>query len=159
MERLSQGMLSEFTPAVLDDGRILYTRWEYVYKGIAAIQPLWAMRPDGSGSEDVYGNNIRDPGPGAAAETPAASPANEPVDATATLFLTDVYEGLPGVERGEVKHLRVLRQVERPWSVWPHGSGDTFPGQMVAVSWYSHIWATAGTRSCSATTGANTICT
>jgi hypothetical protein len=62
MERLSQGMLSEFTPALLDDGRILYTRWEYVYKGIAAIQPLWAMRPDGSGSEEVYGNNIRDPG-------------------------------------------------------------------------------------------------
>jgi hypothetical protein len=286
MERLSQGMLSEFTPTVLDDGRILYTRWEYVYKGIAAIQPLWAMRPDGSGSEEIYGNNIRDPGvfyqarqvpgrsnrivatgcgheplavgsillvdlhgdkrsesamtsltpdttvrelrglvpaaerpvargrlrpvllrsvpavrpvllglvqsgravqrrgglwhlsagclrqPGAdlrrprdvllhadPAETTAGSPGvasglrarcgggdpggqpgNEPVDATGTLLLTDVYEGLPGVERGEVKYLRVLRQVERPWSVWPHAQGDAFPGQMVAVSWYSHIW-------------------
>ncbi|MFH1267973.1 MAG: hypothetical protein ABIK89_19825, partial [Planctomycetota bacterium] len=62
MERLSQGALSEFTPTMLADGRVLYTRWEYVYKGIAAIQPLWAMHPDGSRSEEIYGDNIRAPG-------------------------------------------------------------------------------------------------
>ena len=60
--RLSDGALSEFTPTMLSDGRILYNRWEYVYKGIAAIQPLWAMRPDGTASEEVYGDNITDPG-------------------------------------------------------------------------------------------------
>lgn len=59
---LSQGALSEFTPALLEDGRILYNRWEYVYKGIAAIQPLWAMRPDGSAPEEIYGDNIANPG-------------------------------------------------------------------------------------------------
>jgi hypothetical protein len=59
---LSQGALTESTPTVLDDGRILYTRWEYVYKGIAAIQSLWAMRPDGTGSEEIYGHNIDNPG-------------------------------------------------------------------------------------------------
>lgn len=59
---LSQGALTESTPTVLDDGRILYTRWEYVYKGIAAVQSLWAMRPDGTGSEEVYGHNIDNPG-------------------------------------------------------------------------------------------------
>ncbi|MFA5189437.1 MAG: LamG-like jellyroll fold domain-containing protein [Verrucomicrobiia bacterium] len=62
MRQLSQGALSEFTPTMLEDGRILYNRWEYVYKGIAAIQPLWTMRPDGSGSEEVYGDNIANPG-------------------------------------------------------------------------------------------------
>ena len=45
IQPISQGALSEFTPTVMEDGRILYNRWEYVYKGIAAIQPLWAMRP------------------------------------------------------------------------------------------------------------------
>jgi hypothetical protein len=60
--RLSQGALTESTPTVLDDGRILYTRWEYVYKGIGAVQSLWAMNPDGSGSEEVYGHNIDNPG-------------------------------------------------------------------------------------------------
>lgn len=62
LQEVSQGALSEFTPAMLDDGRILYNRWEYVYKGIAAIQPLWAIRPDGTGSEEIYGDNIDNPG-------------------------------------------------------------------------------------------------
>lgn len=287
MERLSQGMLSEFTPTVLQDGRVLYNRWEYVFKGIAAIQPLWAMRPDGSGSEEIFGDNIRDPGvfyqarqvpghpnlvvstgcgheplsvgsillldlhkdkrteavmssltpdtevrnlrglfqrrngkwraddvygpfycdpyplsdkhflvscnrdkrhndesaygiclldvfgnlvpiyddpelscfvptllaprerpavlpatskPAAIAKHANESPSNQPVEAEATVLVTDVYEGLTGVPRGEVKYLRVLRQIPRPWSVWPYASDDRWPGQMVAVSWYSHIW-------------------
>jgi len=59
---LSQGALTESTPTMLDDGRVLYTRWEYVYKGIAAVQSLWAMRPDGTGSEEIYGHNIDNPG-------------------------------------------------------------------------------------------------
>ncbi len=59
---LSYGALSEFTPTVMEDGRILYNRWEYVYKGIGAVQSLWTMRPDGSGSEEFYGNNITNPG-------------------------------------------------------------------------------------------------
>ncbi len=59
---ISHGTLSEFTPAMLEDGRILYNRWEYVYKGVAAVQPLWITRPDGSGSEEFYGNEIANPG-------------------------------------------------------------------------------------------------
>ncbi len=42
---LSHGALSESTPAMMNDGRILYTRWEYVDKGVIAAQDLWAMRP------------------------------------------------------------------------------------------------------------------
>lgn len=53
---LSENALSESTPSVMNDGRILYTRWEYVYKGVIAVQSLWAMRPDGSGSTEIYGN-------------------------------------------------------------------------------------------------------
>jgi hypothetical protein len=53
---LSQNALSESTPSVLNDGRILYTRWEYVHKGVIAVQSLWTMRPDGSGSQEIYGN-------------------------------------------------------------------------------------------------------
>lgn len=62
MRPLSHGALSEFTPTMMEDGRILYNRWEYVYKGIAAVQPLWTMRPDGSGGEEFYGDNIANPG-------------------------------------------------------------------------------------------------
>jgi hypothetical protein len=286
MERISQGMLSEFTPTVMADGRVLYTRWEYVYKGIAAIQPLWAVRPDGSGGEEIYGDNIRDPGvfyqarqvpghpnlivcngcgheplsvgsillldlhkdkraetvmtsltpdtkvqelrglyqrrngkwqedlygpfycdpyplsdkyflvscnpskryndesayglylldafgnrvpihddpemscfqpvllesrpkplpmpatarPGAIANGQNQNPSNRSAQGDATVLLQDVHNGLAGVERGSVKYLRILRQIPRPWSVWPYAADDRWPGQMVAVSWYSHIW-------------------
>ena len=61
MRRLSEGALSESTPTVANDGRILYTRWEYVDKGVIAVQGLWTMRPDGSGSTEVYGNEIEFP--------------------------------------------------------------------------------------------------
>jgi hypothetical protein len=55
---LSQGALSEFCPTLLNDGRILYNRWEYVDKGAGAVQLLWTMCPDGSRSEAIYGANI-----------------------------------------------------------------------------------------------------
>ncbi len=44
----SRRALSEFCPTVMNDGRILYNRWEYVDKGAGAVQSLWAMCPDGS---------------------------------------------------------------------------------------------------------------
>jgi hypothetical protein len=58
---LSQNALSESTPSVMNDGRVLYTRWEYVDKGVIAVQSLWAMHPDGSRSTEVYGNQIEFP--------------------------------------------------------------------------------------------------
>jgi hypothetical protein len=61
MRRLSQNALSESTPSVTNDGRILYTRWEYVDKGVIAVQGLWTMRPDGSGTREVYGNDVEMP--------------------------------------------------------------------------------------------------
>ncbi|MCX6997020.1 MAG: hypothetical protein NTV49_08010 [Kiritimatiellaeota bacterium] len=61
LRQLSFGALSEFTPTVLPDGRIMYARWEYVDKGAVAAKCLWAMRPDGTGSSEIYGNDIAFP--------------------------------------------------------------------------------------------------
>lgn len=55
---VSGNTTNEFAPTVLDDGRVIYTRWEYVDKGCGDVQSLWAMRPDGSGSAHVYKNNV-----------------------------------------------------------------------------------------------------
>jgi hypothetical protein len=41
---LSPGTEAEYSPSLLDDGRILYTRWEYVDKGPQRIQSLWTIR-------------------------------------------------------------------------------------------------------------------
>jgi len=60
--RLSRGTLNELCPTVLNDGRILYNRWEYIFKSLFLVQPLWAMYPDGGRSQEIVGNNIGQPG-------------------------------------------------------------------------------------------------
>jgi hypothetical protein len=60
--RLSANYLMDFTPSVLEDGRIIYTRWEYVDRPACPIQSLWAINPDGTGLTGVYGNRVITPG-------------------------------------------------------------------------------------------------
>ena len=55
---LSGNTTNEFAPCTMDDGRVVYTRWEYVDKGCGDVQSLWSMRPDGSGGAHVYKNNV-----------------------------------------------------------------------------------------------------
>lgn len=61
LQQLSVNATSEFTPTVLPDGRILYSRWEYVDKASAAIKCQWAMYPNGAGSSEIYKNDINLP--------------------------------------------------------------------------------------------------
>lgn len=58
LTKLSNSSVSETGPSILPDGRVLYTRWEYVDKGAVSVKGLWAMRPDGTSSVEVYGNDI-----------------------------------------------------------------------------------------------------
>jgi len=58
MRKLSNSSVSEASPAILPDGRIMYTRWEYLNKGAVSVKCLWAMRPDGSGSAEIYAADI-----------------------------------------------------------------------------------------------------
>ncbi len=51
----------EWDPAVLADGRIVYTRWDYVDRHAVYYEQLWAVRPDGSGVRIFYGNNTFNP--------------------------------------------------------------------------------------------------
>ena len=61
-KRLSANYLMDFTPSVLNDGRIIYTRWEYVDRGVCPIQSLWTLNPDGTGLAGFYGNRVIAPG-------------------------------------------------------------------------------------------------
>jgi len=42
---VSEGPVNEMSPCVMDDGRVIYTRWEYVDKGFGNVQSLWSMHP------------------------------------------------------------------------------------------------------------------
>ena len=53
---LSSNAVTENTPAVLADGRLLYTRWEYVNRSQLCYHHLWTVNPDGTGQMTFYGN-------------------------------------------------------------------------------------------------------
>ncbi len=57
IQRLSYANLSEWKPSVMQDGRILWTRSEYLDKGADFGHTLWAIRPDGTHPELIFGNN------------------------------------------------------------------------------------------------------
>ncbi|MDR0328603.1 MAG: hypothetical protein LBI05_09950 [Planctomycetaceae bacterium] len=59
--RLSDNYLNDFTPVVLDDGRIIYGRWEYVDRPAIPIQSLWTIHPDGTNLNVFYGNRMLSP--------------------------------------------------------------------------------------------------
>jgi len=59
--RISANYLNDFTPAVLNDGRIIYGRWEYVDRPAIPIQSLWTINPDGTMLQGFYGNRVLDP--------------------------------------------------------------------------------------------------
>jgi hypothetical protein len=46
----------EWTPAVANDGRILYTRWDYIDRFNGHFFSLWSTNPDGGNPQLVYGN-------------------------------------------------------------------------------------------------------
>lgn len=51
----------EWDPAVLDDGRVIFTRWDYVDRHAVHYEQLFTVRPDGSGPVSFYGNNTLNP--------------------------------------------------------------------------------------------------
>ena len=51
----------EWDPAVLNDGRIIYTRWDYIDRHAIHYQQLWTAHPDGTGPVAFYGNHTLNP--------------------------------------------------------------------------------------------------
>ncbi|MHC4520347.1 MAG: TolB family protein, partial [Planctomycetota bacterium] len=55
IEQLTKSPVSEFCPVVLDDGRVMYHRWEYIDKGARVCKTIWSMNPDGTRPQELYG--------------------------------------------------------------------------------------------------------
>jgi hypothetical protein len=56
LRMISNSIVHDNTPAVLPDGRVLYTRWEYVDRNRQAYHHLWTINPDGTGQMVYFGN-------------------------------------------------------------------------------------------------------
>ena len=46
----------EWAPSVANDGRVLFTRWDYIDRSNANFFSLWSCNQDGSNAQLVYGN-------------------------------------------------------------------------------------------------------
>ncbi|MBQ4203616.1 MAG: hypothetical protein II655_07935, partial [Thermoguttaceae bacterium] len=57
LRRVSVDQVTVNYPKLLDDGRVVYTRWDYNDRGQIYPQPLFQMNPDGTGQTEYYGNN------------------------------------------------------------------------------------------------------
>ena len=53
---LSYHETNEWHPAVLNDGRIIYSRWDYIDRSAAHYHGLWTCNPDGSNARALFGN-------------------------------------------------------------------------------------------------------
>ena len=62
IQQIGHSTLFENHPALLPDGRILYSRWEYVDRNFGDAQGLWTTFPDGTSHVVYYGNNTNSPG-------------------------------------------------------------------------------------------------
>ncbi|MCP4642875.1 MAG: hypothetical protein GY851_20675 [bacterium] len=94
----------EWDPAVLADGRVIYTRWDYVDRNAVHYQQLWTVRPDGSAPTAYYGNNTFNP---VGVWEPVQVPNSPYVMATAaahhamtagSIILLDTTKGVDGLE-------------------------------------------------------------
>jgi hypothetical protein len=92
----------EWDPAVLNDGRVIYTRWDYVDRNAVFYEQLWSVRPDGAAPAAFYGNNTFNP---VGIWEPRAVPGSQRVMATAaphhgmtagSIILVDPTRGVDG---------------------------------------------------------------
>lgn len=55
VQQLTMSPVSEFCPVTLADGRVMYHRWEYIDKGARVAKTVWAMNPDGTRPQELFG--------------------------------------------------------------------------------------------------------
>ena len=60
--QLGKSTLFEGHAALMEDGRLVYDRWEYVDRNFGDAQGLWTVNPDGTRHAIYYGNNTSSPG-------------------------------------------------------------------------------------------------
>lgn len=60
--QIGKSTLFEGHSSLLNDGRVLYDRWEYIDRNFGDAQGLWTVNPDGTKHAIYYGNNTPSPG-------------------------------------------------------------------------------------------------
>jgi hypothetical protein len=94
----------EWDPCLLNDGQVVYTRWDYVDRNAVHYAQLWSAFPDGGSPQVFYGNNTWNP---TGVWEPRAIPGTSRIMAIAaphhgmsagSVILVDTTRGLDGKE-------------------------------------------------------------
>ena len=62
IHQISKNTLFDSQCSLMDDGRIMYSRWEYVDRNFGDAQSVWTAHPDGNNHAVYFGNNTASPG-------------------------------------------------------------------------------------------------
>ena len=128
--RLSDNYLNDFTPTVLEDGRIIYGRWEYVDRPAIPIQSLWTIHPDGTDLQVFYGNRVLSPATFMEAKQ---IPGTTQVVCTMTGHNGPTRGAIGILERGYgVNEQKSIRNItpDIPVDRVDHGDGNSWPVQI-----------------------------
>ncbi len=141
----------EWDPAVLNDGRIIYTRWDYVDRHAVHYQQLWSVRPDGSDVRAFYGNNTLNPvGVWEARPIPGsnrvmATAAAHHAMTAGSIILLDVTRGVDGLEPIErLTPDALFPESEARVERWLNATGVSVPPAVPEeqLRWPNHCYRT-----------------
>ena len=61
VRQISFGEANEWDPIVIPDGRILWTRWDYINRPVIPTLGLWTIGPNGAAASHYFGNYTPNP--------------------------------------------------------------------------------------------------
>ncbi|MGQ9770958.1 MAG: HzsA-related protein [Thermogutta sp.] len=128
----------EWDPVQLFDGRVLYTRWDYVDRNAVFYQQLWTVRDDGTNVQAYYGNNTFNP---------VGIWEGRPIPGTNAIMATAAAHH--AMTAGSIIRLDIPRGIDGPAPITRLTSDALFPESEVPVinasggRWFNPVGITA----------------
>jgi hypothetical protein len=142
LRRLGFDQATTGHPSVLNDGRVVYTRWEYNDRNPVFLQPLLQMNPDGTLQTEFYGGNSSWP---TSLYHPRAVPGSTRVLAIASGHHTWQTGPLVLIDRSQGQENGAGLQLLAPRRPLPSQRVDHFPRDREEPL-YQHPWPLAEDR-------------
>lgn len=138
LERLDNNLTGDYNPRLLDDGRIGYMRWEYNERSFNNPHAFWAMRPDGTYPEPVFGQHLSRP-------IMHTNARNIPDSRRFMLVVSQHYNFQRGI-LGVLDPSLGIREPDAvqpllPWTCWHGMSG--MPTTNAEQGWFADPWPLA----------------
>ncbi len=126
IRQISANIEHDNTPWPMPDGRLLYTRWEYIDRSQVHYHHLWTADPDGSAHMAYYGNQVpgtvmidAKPIPGSGRAVCVFSPGHGMAEHTGAVYTVD-----PGAGPDAPRSARRISRTETFRDPWAFSEGS-----------------------------------